>query len=160
GRSSKRAHDPNDFSGAGGMVGKIDSSAREHKRAEIRSSEIRSSGVRSSGVQESGVARASAKHRIGSSGTSQSIQAAYPDFIARPQALSPELLQLLTPELLISALLCSRALESIFPTMPPAPEKSLGSWALLLLLPFVALLWVPFYNSIEPTLLGFPFFYW
>ena len=21
-------------------------------------------------------------------------------------------------------------------------------------------LWVPFYNSIEPTLFGFPFFYW
>ena len=40
------------------------------------------------------------------------------------------------------------------------PEKSLGPWALLLLLPFVGLLWVPFYNSIEPTLLGFPFFYW
>jgi len=26
--------------------------------------------------------------------------------------------------------------------------------------PFVALLWVPFYNSIEPTLWGIPFFYW
>jgi hypothetical protein len=44
--------------------------------------------------------------------------------------------------------------------MNPAPEKSLGPWALLLLLPFIALLWVPFYNSAEPTLLGFPFFYW
>jgi Protein of unknown function (DUF3311) len=43
--------------------------------------------------------------------------------------------------------------------MPP-PEKSLGLWALLLLVPFVALLWVPFYNSSEPHLLGFPFFYW
>lgn len=31
---------------------------------------------------------------------------------------------------------------------------------LLLLLPFVALLWVPFYNSIEPALWGIPFFYW
>lgn len=30
----------------------------------------------------------------------------------------------------------------------------------LLLLPFVGLLWVPFYNSELPTLLGFPFFYW
>jgi hypothetical protein len=27
-------------------------------------------------------------------------------------------------------------------------------------LPFIALLWVPFYNSVEPTLGGFPFFYW
>ena len=44
--------------------------------------------------------------------------------------------------------------------MNPAPEKSLGLWALLLLIPFVALLWVPFYNSIEPPFLGFPFFYW
>ena len=30
----------------------------------------------------------------------------------------------------------------------------------LLLLPFVGLLWVPFYNFQEPALLGFPFFYW
>jgi Protein of unknown function (DUF3311) len=44
--------------------------------------------------------------------------------------------------------------------MPPPPEKSLGPWALLLLVPFVALLWVPFYNFSEPHLLGFPFFYW
>ena len=34
-------------------------------------------------------------------------------------------------------------------------------WArLLLLIPFVAVLWVPFYNSVEPSLLGIPFFYW
>ena len=33
-------------------------------------------------------------------------------------------------------------------------------WNLLLLVPFVALLWVPFYNSIEPALWGIPFFYW
>ncbi len=31
---------------------------------------------------------------------------------------------------------------------------------LLLLLPFIGLLWVPFYNSAEPELWGFPFFYW
>ena len=31
---------------------------------------------------------------------------------------------------------------------------------LLLLLPFVGLLWVPFYNARDPELLGFPFFYW
>jgi hypothetical protein len=31
---------------------------------------------------------------------------------------------------------------------------------LLLLVPFVALLWVPFYNSIEPAIWGIPFFYW
>jgi Protein of unknown function (DUF3311) len=33
-------------------------------------------------------------------------------------------------------------------------------WNVLLLAPLVALLWVPFYNSIEPTLWGIPFFYW
>ncbi len=31
---------------------------------------------------------------------------------------------------------------------------------LLLLIPYIALLWVPFYNDIEPPLFGFPFFYW
>ena len=31
---------------------------------------------------------------------------------------------------------------------------------LLLAIPFVALLWVPFYNRIEPQILGVPFFYW
>lgn len=30
----------------------------------------------------------------------------------------------------------------------------------LLLLPFFALLWVPFYNAETPSLFGFPFFYW
>jgi hypothetical protein len=30
----------------------------------------------------------------------------------------------------------------------------------LLLVPFVGLLWVPFYNFQEPALFGFPFFYW
>jgi hypothetical protein len=41
------------------------------------------------------------------------------------------------------------------------PEQS---WSppmrLLLLLPFIGLLWVPFYNFENPTLFGFPFFYW
>ncbi len=32
--------------------------------------------------------------------------------------------------------------------------------ALLLLLPFIGLLWIPFYNQTEPSLFGFPFFYW
>lgn len=31
---------------------------------------------------------------------------------------------------------------------------------LLLLVPFVAVLWLPFYNASEPQLWGFPFFYW
>ncbi len=34
-------------------------------------------------------------------------------------------------------------------------------WArILLIIPFVAVLWVPFYNRTEPTLWSFPFFYW
>jgi hypothetical protein len=47
--------------------------------------------------------------------------------------------------------------------MAKPPTRSGGGsrfWNLLLLLPFVALLWVPFYNSIEPVLWGIPFFYW
>ncbi len=32
--------------------------------------------------------------------------------------------------------------------------------AFLLLLPFIGLLWVPFYNQTTPVLFGFPFFYW
>jgi hypothetical protein len=47
--------------------------------------------------------------------------------------------------------------------MAKLPTRSRGGsrfWNLLLLLPFVALLWVPFYNSIEPAFWGIPFFYW
>ena len=32
--------------------------------------------------------------------------------------------------------------------------------AALLLIPFIGLLWLPFYNHAEPSLFGFPFFYW
>lgn len=31
---------------------------------------------------------------------------------------------------------------------------------LLLLIPFVTLLWVPLYNRVHPSLSGIPFFYW
>nr|WP_279185569.1 DUF3311 domain-containing protein [Acetobacter syzygii] len=31
---------------------------------------------------------------------------------------------------------------------------------LLLLLPFLGLLWTPLYDRHDPVLLGFPFFYW
>ena len=35
------------------------------------------------------------------------------------------------------------------------------SWAhLLLIIPYFAVLWVPFYNSAEPSWQGIPFFYW
>jgi hypothetical protein len=31
---------------------------------------------------------------------------------------------------------------------------------LLLAIPFVCLLWVPFYDRVDPVLFGIPFFYW
>jgi hypothetical protein len=33
-------------------------------------------------------------------------------------------------------------------------------WYLLLLVPFVGTLWVPFYDAVEPRVFGVPFFYW
>jgi hypothetical protein len=33
-------------------------------------------------------------------------------------------------------------------------------WYWLLLIPYVAMLWVPSYNFMEPSLAGIPFFYW
>ena len=34
-------------------------------------------------------------------------------------------------------------------------------WArLLLIVPFIAMLWVSSYNSVEPMVAGIPFFYW
>ncbi len=40
------------------------------------------------------------------------------------------------------------------------PERNGGGKILLLLLIPMLVLYVPLYNSIEPTLFGFPFFYW
>ena len=38
--------------------------------------------------------------------------------------------------------------------------QTLRRWLpLILLIPFVALLWPPFYNRVDPTIAGFPFFY-
>jgi len=40
-------------------------------------------------------------------------------------------------------------------------EETKHSWLwLVLLIPYVALLWLPFYNDIRPSFAGFPFFYW
>lgn len=39
-------------------------------------------------------------------------------------------------------------------------RQGFSAWNSLLFLPFIALLWVPFYNSIEPQIWGIPFFYW
>jgi hypothetical protein len=40
------------------------------------------------------------------------------------------------------------------------PKPGGNWWYLLLLVPFVGTLWVPFYNSVEPAWAGIPFFYW
>jgi hypothetical protein len=33
-------------------------------------------------------------------------------------------------------------------------------WYLLLIIPFIATLWIPFYAGKDPQLAGIPFFYW
>jgi len=41
------------------------------------------------------------------------------------------------------------------------PQRRGQSWLLLLLLiPFIVMLWPPFYNFTNPTFIGIPFFYW
>jgi hypothetical protein len=49
--------------------------------------------------------------------------------------------------------------------MADRPDEHLPArpvvWArLLLLIPFIAMLWVSSYNSVEPSWGGVPFFYW
>jgi uncharacterized RDD family membrane protein YckC len=47
--------------------------------------------------------------------------------------------------------------------LPDRAEEARSSrqwWYLLLVVPFIAILWVPFYASGTPELFGFPFFYW
>jgi hypothetical protein len=39
-------------------------------------------------------------------------------------------------------------------------SRRVWPWYLLLLVPFVGTLWVPFFNSLEPSLGGVPYFYW
>jgi Protein of unknown function (DUF3311) len=39
------------------------------------------------------------------------------------------------------------------------PGNRLTPWHLLLLIPYVAVLWVPFYNTATPSFFGFPYFY-
>ncbi len=38
--------------------------------------------------------------------------------------------------------------------------KRWDPWYWLLVVPLVALMWVPSFNSVEPELFGIPFFYW
>jgi hypothetical protein len=39
-------------------------------------------------------------------------------------------------------------------------NKTGRRWLWLLLLPWIAMIWVPSYNKVEPQLFDFPFFYW
>jgi hypothetical protein len=47
-------------------------------------------------------------------------------------------------------------------TMDQQGERRSGWswWYLLLLIQFIAVLWVPLYNSAAPSWYGIPFFYW
>lgn len=44
--------------------------------------------------------------------------------------------------------------------MKTAPRRLAMVHYVLLLVPFVGTLWVPFYNRVEPAVGGIPFFYW
>ena len=41
----------------------------------------------------------------------------------------------------------------------PSPRRN-RPWLWLLVIPWIAMIWVPSYNRVDPTLWGFPFFYW
>jgi hypothetical protein len=43
---------------------------------------------------------------------------------------------------------------------PQTESRGWSWWYLLLVIQFVASLWVPFYNAVEPSWAGIPFFYW
>jgi hypothetical protein len=43
---------------------------------------------------------------------------------------------------------------------PAAPKRGRSYFNLLLLIPFIATLWIPFYASGSPEWAGIPFFYW
>jgi FtsH-binding integral membrane protein len=44
--------------------------------------------------------------------------------------------------------------------MPGKSTTPVWLWYSLLIVQFVGMLWVPFYNSVEPRMGGVPFFYW
>ncbi len=46
------------------------------------------------------------------------------------------------------------------PGVPPTDKRKMAIAAVLLAIPIIALLWVPHYAKVEPTLFGFPFFFW
>ena len=44
--------------------------------------------------------------------------------------------------------------------MDQKPRGKFHPVYLILLIPYVAFGWVPFYNRVDPQLFGIPFFYW
>jgi len=40
------------------------------------------------------------------------------------------------------------------------PKRISRGWYILLVLPYLAMLWVSSYNRVEPSWAGIPFFYW
>jgi hypothetical protein len=45
--------------------------------------------------------------------------------------------------------------------MASQPRRSGRRWLLvLLIIPFIAMLYTPFYNHADPTFIGIPFLYW
>ncbi|MCE9649060.1 MAG: DUF3311 domain-containing protein [Parvibaculum sp.] len=43
----------------------------------------------------------------------------------------------------------------------PPKTKPRNRWLIpVIFVPFIAVLWVPFFNKTEPALAGVPFFYW
>ena len=42
----------------------------------------------------------------------------------------------------------------------PARRRGFRLSYLLLLIPYIAMMWVPYYNRIVPEIVGIPFFYW
>jgi hypothetical protein len=40
------------------------------------------------------------------------------------------------------------------------PKAERRAWYWLLLIPYIAMLWVPSFNFVNPQLWGIPFFYW
>lgn len=39
-------------------------------------------------------------------------------------------------------------------------DRAAKRWLWLLIVPWIAMVWVPSYNKVDPQLWGFPFFYW
>src|SRR5688572_1641192 len=54
----------------------------------------------------------------------------------------------------------SRPEPGATPEVPPTDRGKMIAAGVLLMIPIVALMWVPSYARTEPELLGFPFFFW